>query len=807
MLTEALTVRVGADLTDFNTKMSSLGSSVSNLGLKIAKVGAIATAAFSGIGLAAVKRFAEVDQSIREITSLMDNVSKDTVPNLTKQVKTLSVEFGKQKETIAKAQYNIVSAGFRNIADSSEVLRASLKLSTAGLADVGETADVVTSILNSYKLEAKNATKVSDILFQTVKYGKTTLPELAASIGQVLPAATAAKVSLEEVGAAMALTTVQGISTSESATALKGAIYALAAPTPEAAKRMDELGIKTKDTAGNMLPLLDVVKQFQGMSLDAIRKLIPEKEAANAVLIMANNYDTLRQNVEGMVGSAGAAQKAFEEMARSPQMRLNQLKERLDNIMVTLGEAFLPVAEKLLARITPLIDKFTDWISKNSALIAQIGEIAVVSVGLIAGMGALGKAGFFVAGALKDVFIIGKSLLMVVGALISPVGLVALKFLAIGAALAGLGYLIYTAITDFNKFKEILAGIGNFAQDFGRVLIGAVGYAVNWVMKKIAEGINWLAENLDFLGLNKKLGITKFTEDMVGFFQTGMDASTEVLKTGLNGMSETISPIVDGIKSKITGVADAFTGVFKTFGATTVPEFTTSTQEIEKSIDNLGLKTKTFTAGAEERFNKFAYNVKEIVIPVKAVEVDLTESFKNIGTSIGENFGKGAEGAKNALKSILLTILDTIEGMILAAIAASGVKAIITFGASAFSDAIKILGAKAAFAAAKSFVASKFHSGGIVGNLGSRPDEVPALLLSGESVLNRSATSLLGEKTITALNDGRITPVKSGDNIYLSFNNDIKAGNPGVVTEIERAVYKALETLQNEGKIEKVVKR
>jgi TP901 family phage tail tape measure protein len=728
MFGEQLTVRVGADISEFNSKMGQVSGRVKNLAGSITKFGAMAAAAFVGFGAAGIARFAKVDQSVREITSLMDNVSKNTVPNLTKQVKDLSAEFGKQKETIARAQYQIVSAGFRDMAESSLVLKETLKLSTAGLADVGETADVVTSILNAYKLQAGDARRVSDILFQTVKYGKTTLTELASSMGEVMQPAYAAGVSLEEVAAAMATTTVQGINTAESATAIKQAIISLAAPTTEAEKTMKKFGIVTKDASGNMLPLLDVMKQFEGMKLEQLRDIIPNIRAAKAVLALAGSYDTLRENVEAMTGAAGTTQVAFEKMAESPQMALDRFKQSLDNLLVTLGEALMPVVTDVMDSLMPVIKSLGLWIGEFKVFIQETGNGLVVVNDLV---GELGTT-------TRNVFIY---------------------------------------IADFIKLK-------------------------------LAEIANSFVNTVDLLGVYEKLGIKQFTEETVADFSMAAEQSSAALEESLGAVSEYWEQFKTGIGGSVELIVSLYDHLVNSsiYASEAVIVETEKIAEgfqqnlnlvPTRAMGNLGEYLHKQVDKQKVEYNKSLKNTEAYGYATKGV-------FSSIGSAIGENFGRGAEGAKNALKSIINTLLDAAQAANLTAKGMALAKGIFSFGVSLVGDLAAVAAATAALQAAKAFIGSRFHSGGIVP--GSN-EEVPAWLLPGESVLNRSATSYLGEEVINALNAGRGSMMKAGDNIvHLNNQFDISGGGEALAGNVSEAIYRALENLQDEGKIEKIIR-
>ena len=132
---------------------------------------------------------------------------------MSKELRSVAISSGVALDSLSKAKYDIVSAGFSSVADSAEVLEVSSRLAVGGVTSVAEAADLLTTSLNALGLDASDTNKVADQLFTTVRLGKTTMTELSASLGQVLPFARSAGLGLEGVGAAMATLTASGINT------------------------------------------------------------------------------------------------------------------------------------------------------------------------------------------------------------------------------------------------------------------------------------------------------------------------------------------------------------------------------------------------------------------------------------------------------------------------------------------------------------------------------------------------------------------------------------------------------------------
>jgi TP901 family phage tail tape measure protein len=303
----------------------------------------------------------DFSKSLREISTLMDNVTEKDIKKMSKELRVLSGASGLALDSLSKAKYDIVSAGFANAADSAEVLAVSAKLAVGGVTTAASAADILTTALNAYGKSAKESEKVADILFTTVKFGKTTMDELSASLGRVLPLARASKASLETVGAAMATLTSSGIKTAEATTFLRGALQALDAPTKAAAKEMFDAGISAKHFDDGSLDLLSTIKQFRGMDTKTLTKFIPSQEAITAILTMSNNIDVLADNLAGFEDTAGAAETAFGKMAKEFNVKMSRLKNNISSALIEFGTL-------IIEKITPIIDSF-------NKVLGKLGEI------------------------------------------------------------------------------------------------------------------------------------------------------------------------------------------------------------------------------------------------------------------------------------------------------------------------------------------------------------------------------------------------------------------------------------------------
>ena len=124
-------------------------------------------------------------------------------------------------------------SAFGDTADSTKQLEVATKAAKAGNAETADSVKMLSAVTKGYgDTSAAAVQKAADLAFQTVKLGQTSFPELAASMGAVVPLASTLKVSQEQLFGAMAtLTGVTG-STSEVTTQLKATLQGFMSAVP-----------------------------------------------------------------------------------------------------------------------------------------------------------------------------------------------------------------------------------------------------------------------------------------------------------------------------------------------------------------------------------------------------------------------------------------------------------------------------------------------------------------------------------------------------------------------------------------------
>lgn len=334
---------------------------------------------FGGIGISAGIAFAQAakgaydfekqfQQSMKEVATLSSGI-KGSLTDYMNQVVDITREIPVQANDVAKALYQIVSAGHDG-ADGMKILEVSAKDAIGGVTDTATAADAITTLINAYKLSASDAGRISDQLFTTVKLGKTSFGELGKSIAQAAPIAASYGVEIDQVLAAVATLTKQGTPTAQAMTQIRAAIVGVSKYLGDGAYN-----------GRTFQEALELVRQKAGGSEAKLREFIPEIEAVNGLLgLTGQNATEAAGHLSEMGNSAGAAEAAFKEMASSAQ---NQLQMLQNNITASLR----PMGEAILKEVSDIATSFNEAFDNGDVQrsMETLGSLIVVVTGAFVG--------------------------------------------------------------------------------------------------------------------------------------------------------------------------------------------------------------------------------------------------------------------------------------------------------------------------------------------------------------------------------------------------------------------------------------
>ena len=301
--------------------------------------------AAAGIGKMLQAAFTEgsaYETAIAKVGTIADT-SKVSIGELKGQITDLSGTMGIAAGDLAEATYQAISAG-QDTGDAVAFAGQAAKLAAAGFTSSSSAVDILTTALNAYGLEADQAGHVSDVLLTTQNLGKTSVDELSASMGRVIPLAAAYKVNVENLSSGLAIMTANGIATAEATTYTKSMLNELGDTGSTVGKILQkETGQGFAELMGSGQSLGDVLQVlYDSVGGDATQfaALWSSVEAGTGALSLANSgAEKFNDVLAQMENSSGATETAYTTMTDTMAHRMESLKTNAQNLGIALFDS------------------------------------------------------------------------------------------------------------------------------------------------------------------------------------------------------------------------------------------------------------------------------------------------------------------------------------------------------------------------------------------------------------------------------------------------------------------------------------
>lgn len=248
------------------------------------------------------------------------------------------------RDELANGLYQVIS---NSVPEDNwiDFLNKSAKASVGGIADLGETVKVTSTVIKNYGLAWDAAESVQDKIQLTAKNGVTSFEQLAQALPRVTANASTLGVSIDELLASFATLTGVSGNTNEVATQMAAIFTALVKPSSEATEMAEKMGIEfnaasIKAAGGlrNFLTQLDAsVKEYAAangvLEQEVYAKLFGSAESLRALTPLTNQLaEKFSENVDAMANSAGAINAAYNEMSSTGSATTQMLKNQLGAI-------------------------------------------------------------------------------------------------------------------------------------------------------------------------------------------------------------------------------------------------------------------------------------------------------------------------------------------------------------------------------------------------------------------------------------------------------------------------------------------
>lgn len=438
--------KAGSSLGTLKDKVGGIAGKIKNSFSGVQ--GALATV---GVGIGAGTAVSVLKSSVEAYANLEDQVRRNKAimgatvqqeKQLMQQTRDLGRSTKFTAQEVAEAQMYQAMAGMK----TNEVLEMTpklLKMSIAAGSDFAQTSDIVTDNLTAFGMSLKDSDRLMDVMVATSNNANTNVQMLGEAYKYV--AATSRNFeSFEDVNILLGVLADNGIKSGQAGRNLAGIYRRLANPSKQVGNALKDLNIQLYDQQGHFRGLKalsdDLKIATAGLTQEERNRYLTMIAGGEGMKILASIMGTTEENYNKVANavrnSSGATDKFANDMSNTTANKIAQFKSAIDDLKISLGEAFAPIATRWMEDFMKRVE---EW-QKSGALDPEKlkGQAEQLTKGAEIGMrGIIGAKGA----------IWGAQLGTAIG---GPVGT------AVGAAIGGaIGY--YT--------PEIVKGILEFQTD------------------------------------------------------------------------------------------------------------------------------------------------------------------------------------------------------------------------------------------------------------------------------------------------------------------------------------------------------
>lgn len=772
---------------DARAGLGKVGGMLKSMPVQLAVVGAavvVATAAFVGMVKAikfAAKIGIEFEQKMADINAILSPTKKEF-----KQLEGLARDLGKSTAfSASEAAQAFIEMGKLGLT-TQQIMAASadvLSLAAASGAELAESAEVMVSTLSQFGLKAEDSTRVADVMAKSFTTSALDMNKFKEAMKSAGPVAAATGVELEETTAALAVLSNSAIAGSRAGTAMKNILIEMSDPAGKVGKQLAKSALnidtfvkkgKLSKEVGDRITkvglagssVTDKFKLLKAQGLNASQVMDKfGRISGTAAISLIKNSDSIEKYEKSLKKANGAAKEMAEKRLNSIAGKTKQLNSMMEELGLTLFDTFKGATKDLLDDFAVLIQNTTVFVRRNSDMFKYWFEVIGNAIG----------------GSIKwvQIFTLEFELAFKLIAL----GIVALK----EGIVYGVGWAINLAIKGLNLLrdegnkiseldlhmdgtKELANEVTAIAQDIADLSRDKTQFDVIAKVKKGDSGAIAKAEaeqkELDMAALlakqadDRAKAATKAAEDRTKAIETiekmgvdrriaaigtereretaGLNAKFDALKATIGTRSEDLALLETEKRAQLLALKEGWSKEDQEKMNEVTAELTeaqnTQQQNELNSLQTWYDQRKAIIEannGSMEQLNEIhAKRTADIERKGMQERVKINAALTSNYLSAASNIVAAYASQNKGSKAAAIVQRGIALGQIVVNTARSVVESLPNIP---LAVSMGVLGATQFAAAA----AAKFNDGGVVGGTSTHGDRVPALVNSGEMILNR----------------------------------------------------------------------
>lgn len=625
-----------ANLAKVSAVSGEFGNKVKGVGQSLLPV----TGALTGVGAASTVMANNFNDAMSQAAGALDKPMSEM-----EDLRQLAIQTGQDTVFSATDAGNAITelakGGLTEADIKAGALKTTMDLAASSGMDLGEAANVVVQAMGAFGLSANESAEAANALAGAAAASSTDVEPLTQALAQCSAGAKNAGWSIQETTAVLARFADAGIEGSDAGTSLKTMLQRLAAPTDSAATMIEQLGIQTRDSNGDLLGASEIAEELQNKlggldsaSRDAALSTIFGSDAMRAATVMMDSGTEGIQKYINAANDQEAAQRLANSQMSDGSRAIEELKGSLETAAIQIGDTLAPIVQKVAELITALVNKFSALPEGVQQVIVVVGILVAALGPLLMVIGQISLGISAVAGALSKLSGIGGVATKLVGGIKTAVtGL--LGMITAHPVIAVITAIIAALVTLYNKCEWFREGANRILKAIRDGFFAAWDGIVEFFTETIPNAWNEMLSSL-------------LANPTIRTIVTTITDSFTKLKENLNG-------IWNGIKQLAQNAWEFIKNATLAPVLLMIDLVTGDFEKLKSDLENILNNIKNAVANIWDSIKEITSNIWNEIKNVVSTLVSLVKE-----TAIS-GFEALRDGIKNAIRELPKIVSDIFE--------------------------------------------------------------------------------------------------------------------------------------------------
>lgn len=636
---KALRKEVGsanADLAKVSAVSGEFGNKVKGVGQSLLPV----TGALTGVGAASTVMANNFNDAMSQAAGALDKPMSEM-----EDLRQLAIQTGQDTVFSATDAGNAITelakGGLTEADIKAGALKTTMDLAASSGMDLGEAANVVVQAMGAFGLSANESAEAANALAGAAAASSTDVEPLTQALAQCSAGAKNAGWSIQETTAVLARFADAGIEGSDAGTSLKTMLQRLAAPTDSAATMIEQLGIQTRDSNGDLLGASEIAEELQNKlggldsaSRDAALSTIFGSDAMRAATVMMDSGTEGIQKYINAANDQEAAQRLANSQMSDGSRAIEELKGSLETAAIQIGDTLAPIVQKVAELITALVNKFSALPEGVQQVIVVVGILVAALGPLLMVIGQISLGISAITGTLSESSGIGGVVTDLIGGIKTAVtGL--LGIITAHPVIAAITAIIVTLVALYNKCEWFRDGVNGILKAIKDGFFAAWDGIVEFFTETIPNAWNEMLSSL-------------LANPTIRTIVTTITDSFTKLKENLNG-------IWNGIKQLAQNAWEFIKNATLAPVLLMIDLVTGDFEKLKSDLENILNNIKNAVANIWDSIKEITSNIWNEIKNVVSTLVSLVKE-----TAIS-GFEALRDGIKNAIRELPKIVSDIFE--------------------------------------------------------------------------------------------------------------------------------------------------